>query len=532
VTPTQAIEELVAKVRSAMTEDVPSARAAFETELRRVRAEAELSPDDWSAWADGADVIGTAYETLVSGADRRAKGQFQTPFWAADLMAAWLLQHQPKLVMDPGVGAGRLLFRTARHAGTDIPELLGFDIDPICLAMADVNLRLRGAQAFKLAERNFMIDQVPERPDGLICNPPYSRHHAIPADQKAALHAGIEERLDLRLSRLAALHVLFLVRALEVVQDGGHIAFITPADWLDVNYGRKVKQYVLEHANVEAIVLFDDDHLFFDGALTSAAITLLRKKTGGGGSTRVIRLPAELPPVDDVLKAINGSPGKLAVTEVALSDSVKWSRPTGIVAEGTPLRELARIRRGIATGCNKFFVISEARRRELGLDEDDLKRCITGPKLVEGTELTNQDLEALPDTTPRWALECRAPQAEEGDDAIGRYLRWGMEELQAHTGYLARSRKPWYALEQRSNVAILFTYMNRQRPRFIRNSAGAVPLNTFLIVEPNDGVDPDALCDALNAPETLAQLEQLRRNYGGGLWKLEPSEVASLQVSL
>ena len=161
-----------------------------------------------------------------------------------------------------------------------------------------------------------------------------------------------------------------------------------------------------------------------------------------------------------------------------------------------------------------------------------MKPCITGPKLIEGTKLTELGLQRLPATTPRWVLECRDPQVENDDNALGRYLRLGIDEFQAHAGYLASKRKPWYALEQRSNMAILFTYMNRQRPRFIRNRAGAIPLNTFLIVEPKDGVDADTLCEALNAPKTVAQLERLRRNYGGGLWKLEPGEVASLRVSI
>jgi hypothetical protein len=56
-------------------------------------------------------------------------------------------------------------------------------------------------------------------------------------------------------------------------------------------------------------------------------------------------------------------------------------------------------------------------------------------------------------------------------------------------------RNPWYAPESRGECPILFTYFNRERPRFIRNTADALPLNNFLIVEPKLRVDADQLHD-------------------------------------
>lgn len=528
------VSEFVERVRDgACSADSKEIRRALTCELRRIGRDYARNPSAWSAWSDGLDVPGEAYEALVGGKDRRAAGQFQTPAWAADLMAAWLLQEPCELLMDPGVGAGRLLFRAARGLGHRPDRLLGLDVDPVSLEMARVNLRIRGVENFTLRQANFLLNDLRERPTALTCNPPYSRHHAIAADDKDAIHTAFEDRLGLRLSRLSGLHVLFLVRALEVLKDGGRLAFITPAEWLDVNYGRTVKRFVLDQADVEGLVLFEHDHLFFDGALTTAAITLLHKQEPSGAPTRVVRVPSSLPDVEQVLAALAGSKTDLRVDGVELSADARWSRPApGRVARGTPLSDLARIRRGIATGCNRFFVISEAARREHGLDRSDLRTCISTPRLVSGTEFSHVDLERLPDGLPRWVLECRDAGAEQRDDELGRYLRWGRQAHGAHGGYLAMRREPWYALERREDSPILFTYMNRKRPRFIRNRACAVPLNTFLIVEPFDGVGPDELWAALNGEHVLRQLASERRNYGGGLWKLEPRELGAIKVRL
>jgi SAM-dependent methyltransferase len=103
--------------------------------------------------------------------------------------------------------------------------------------------------------------------------------------------------------------------------------------------------------------------------------------------------------------------------------------------------------------------------------------------------------------------------------------------LKANEGYLASKRKPWYAPEQRGDCPILFSYFNRAQPRFVRNRANAVPLNNWLIIEPKEGVDADVLYEALTSKAAMAQLEEGARVYGGGLWKLEPSELSEIRLN-
>lgn len=520
------IAHLVARTRAlAGDADPEMLRSAY----AQVLSDLPAPGPEHSAWSDGTDVLGGAYERLLSGDQRRAAGQFFTPFWAGELMAGWLLSEPTDLLLDPGCGSGALLIPAARSSGRGDASLLGIERDPLALRMAELNRALHRIPACELRRGDFLVDALEERPDAIVCNPPYSRHHEIPADAKAAIHEGFERRLGLRLSRLAGLHVLFLVRALEVCADGGRLAFITPSDWLDVSYGERVKRFVLERAHVEAIVLLEAQHLFFDGVLTTAGIWLIRREAQAGSRTKVIRLRRALPPAATVLAALRGESG-LPVEEVSLCDLPKWSRPKPKRARGVRLRDVARIRRGIATGCNRFFVLSEARRRELGIPHSQLRPCLTSPRVLPGTELRREDLDSLRDEVPRWILDCRDGEEEGRDTSLGAYLRFGRAEFGAHAGYLARRRNPWFALERRGDSPILFTYFNRARPRFARNHASAVPLNTWLIVEPAAGVDADQLFTALSCPSVMGQLGQAARVYGGGLWKLEPSELGEIRL--
>ena len=160
----------------------------------------------------------------------------------------------------------------------------------------------------------------------------------------------------------------------------------------------------------------------------------------------------------------------------------------------------------------------------------DLLPCIASPRHFAGSQLRLQDFEGFPPDTPRWILNAREPAAEARSGPIGRYLRHRRDHLGAHEGYLASRRDPWYALEQRGDSPILFTYFNRANPRFVRNRAAAVPLNNWLAIEPHEGVDPEELFEPLTSEAVMRRLAGNSRLYGSGLWKLEPSELEAVRL--
>jgi adenine-specific DNA-methyltransferase len=482
------------------------------------------------AWSDGTDVVGRAYEALLEPSVRRRRGQFFTPFWAGEVMAGWLFNEPLGLLLDPGCGSASLLIPAAAHSERHEARLLGLDIDPLAIQMAEVNRRIRAITGLELRRADFLRSRLNEEPDAVICNPPYSRHHALTSSEKAAIHGGFERRLGRSFSRNAGLHVLFLIRALEVSAPLARLAFITPADWLDVGYGQAAREFLLEYADIEALIVLDDN-VFFNGVRTRAAITLIRKRPtrlAVRETARLLRVGCDLPEPAELLEALARGDGE----EVAVSAVAKGARPArGAAARGERLGAFARVRRGVATGCNEFFVLSQQRRIQLGISILDIRPCIASPRYIDGIELTHEMLQALPDDVPRWILHHFDADAEERADPLGSYLRIGKAQG-IHKRYLPRSRSPWFAPERRGDCPILFTYLNRHRPRFVRNRAKATPLNNWLIIEPFEGIDTEGLWRQLNAQETLARLEVNARRYGKGLWKLEPSELAEVRISM
>jgi adenine-specific DNA-methyltransferase len=390
----EAVNDLVMQVRSSGARTGPiSRRRAFERALVDIQ---RYSGD--AAWMDGHDVIGSAYEKSLPGSERRTLGQFFTPVRLGRAMARWLLETNPEVILDPGCGSGSLLI-AADHERSRNTALIGLDIDPLAIRMAQANVGLRAMERVELEVVDFFRYQPSEPPNAVICNPPYTRHHSMSKSTKEAIHAGFTSRLGIQFHRTASLHVLFLGRALEVSAPGARLAFITPSTWLDKNYAALVKKYVLDTASVKSIITFPADELVFEQAITTASITLIEKSGGVGANTRFFKCPSSSD--RDLGTAFDASAGR----KVVLTSGSQWGRaPSRSKRTGVALSEVASVHRGIATGFNAFFVLSEERRQSLGISLCSVRHCVPSPKSFVGDDLTDDLLDGLPKSARRWLL--------------------------------------------------------------------------------------------------------------------------------
>lgn len=479
-----------------------------------------------------------------SSAERNELGQFATPTrLALEILryaqVLWPDREQVRF-LDPAIGTGSFYSALQETFPTNlVAEAVGYEIDPHYAApatelWADTSLDLR------LADFTTALPPLDDRQrtNLLICNPPYVRHHHIPVADKLRLLEASFRATGVRLSGLAGLYCHFLLLSHSWLARGGIAGWLIPSEFMDVNYGREVKRYLLDQVTLLRIHRFDPNEAQFDDALVSSAVVWFRNETPPaghaveftfGGTLMQPKLSAQIP--TEVLRRV-GKWTRFPAAPIPLENTDKMPR----------LADLFDIKRGLATGANDFFVLTQQQVAEYQLPTEFLRPILPSPRYLSADEI-NADTAGNPILEhPLYLLSCSVAEeeVEVRYPTLWAYLQIGIKQG-VKERYLSRHRSPWYVQEKRGPAPLLCTYLGRSdtkrgRPfRFIINHSQATAANVYLMLYPKPAVArvlrerPELLRNIwqlLNeiAPETLLAEGRV---YGGGLHKLEPKELAN-----
>jgi hypothetical protein len=467
----------------------------------------------------GGDPLGELFCAIRPPAERRVHGATFTPraIVAAMLDCAERLP-APQRVVDPGIGSGR--FALAAGARFRRASIVGIEVDPLPALLARANLAVAGLEAraeVVLADYRAVVLPPIQGRTLYIGNPPYVRHHQIEPRWKAWLVR--EARgLGLSASQLAGLHVHFFLATAANAAPGDTGIFITAAEWLDVNYGRLVRELFLGALGGRGLVVIEPAALPFPDAATTAVITAFQV----GSRPRSARLK-RAGSLDD----LNIRGGARTVRRDRLEAEPRWSRLTRPARKVPPgyveLGELCRVHRGQVTGANKVWIAGPHSRH---LPESVLLPTVTKAKELFMAGKVLEDPAGL-----RRVIDLPADLDEfEGAErlAIRRFLARAQQQG-AHETYIAANRKVWWSVGLRDPAPILATYMARRPPAFVRNRAAARHINIAHGLYPREPLDDVVL---RNLAEFLAGTVQMTegRTYAGGLTKFEPREMERLLV--
>lgn len=221
--------------------------------------------------------------------------------------------------------------------------------------------------------------------DIVIANPPYVRQEKLAAiDQETYAQSFAEVHTG-----TADLFVYFFARALQIMREGGRLAFITSNKFHRAAYGEGLRAYLPARLQVEHVIDFGDLSVFAaiaypsvligrktapdaDAPVSVARLThpVRRALAEAGASENVSSVREQLENLDALIERnrIDGFPQALLRKNGWVLEDPRLVRLFDrIMAMGTPLGEFVRGRmyRGVLTGLNEAFVIDEAKRAEL-----------------------------------------------------------------------------------------------------------------------------------------------------------------------
>lgn len=471
----------------------------------------------------------------------RRKGQFWTPAWVAEAMVGYAMSGGSREVFDPAVGAGAF-FRAAKivaaETGRDI-ELRGTEIDADVLEQAREN-GLDENDLARVDVTDFVLRQPAGKFKAIVANPPYIRHHRIPAETKAALRKLAVSLIGAPLDGRAGLHVYFLLRALESLDENGRLAFIMPADTCEGVFAPTLWRWMAKRFRLDAVVTFDTRAAPFPKVDTNALVFLIRHAVPQTRFHWVKCHEANNGEIKAwILSGFKTKGASLEIHERETAEAIftGLSRPPVRAHANKERREpvlgdYARTMRGVATGANEFFFLTRKRASELEIPDEFLVSAIGRTRDVMTDALDSEAMNAL-DRRGRPTL-LFAPDGrslESFPARVREYLRRG-ESLGLHERSLISTRRPWYKMEKRDAPAFLFAYLGRRNARFIRNHAHAVPLTGFLCIYPRQMDDDfiNRLWTLLRHSEMLDNLRRVGKSYGGGAIKVEPRSLEKLPL--
>ena len=483
-------------------------------------------------------------DSAKSQAERNRLGQFATPTDLATDVLACARKMMPKVTpvrfLDPAIGTGSFYSALLRVFPADeIEDALGFEIDTEVVREAT---EIWQHSTLRIIPDDF-TKSLPPSDDSkkatlLISNPPYVRHHHLSQKDKARLHGTAKLTAKVNLSGLTGLYGYFLCLSIAWMAKGGLAGWLIPSEFMDVNYGRQLKTFLLDRVTLLRIHRFKPEDMQFKEALVSSAVVWFKNSPPPAGHTIEFTYGGTL---------INPDISKQVPAD-DLRGAPKWTRfprqdEKRQVVDGYKLAELFKVKRGLATGANEFFMLTPEQAAEHEIPAEFLTPILPSSRYLPDDEIAaDENGEPLLERK-RYLLTCNLPerQVEARHPTLWRYLESG-KTAGVHERYLCKNRSPWYAQENRPHAPILCTYMGRQtngrgKPfRFILNHSNATAANVYLMLYPT------AILKARlkHKPELLRSIwqklsqisiEELTgegRVYGGGLHKLEPKELGNV----
>jgi hypothetical protein len=421
--------------------------------------------------------------------------------------------------------------------------MTGIELDPQIASAAD---KLWSKWGLKVIEADFTRLPFPASPEAnlLVANPPYVRHHHLEREAKQYLQQKAQTAVGLKVNGLAGLYCHFLLIAHRWLADDGIGVWLIPSEFMDVNYGKAIKRYLTEQVTLHHVHRFDPEDVQFHDALVSSTVLIFQKHTPSAQHKAIFSVGSEL-----------CTPRRSKrIRQQQLADVSKWTS-----LPDTPLRYVTRsverlnamicigdlfdIRRGLATGANEFFILTRQLARDQGLLEQFLRPILPSPRYLTN-DVIRTDPEGYPIIEPLLVLlDCNLDENEvKRFPTLRAYLEEGKLRGFADR-YIPSHRSPWYKQEFRPAAPIVCSYMSRGQPgtsgiRFFRNYSQATARNVYLMLYPSQAiqraveVDPHLLDSLFELLKRASQEHLLYegRTYGGGLNKIEPSELARVPL--
>ncbi len=443
------------------------------------------------------------------------RGFVPTPEWLVDHMVALLFEGRSidaeDRLLDPGCGNGAFMQGVLRWAAAnqhDPPHMLGIEVDQ--RLADDSTSRFQRHPQVTVVQQDFLRCKPDEGFHYIIGNPPYV----------SILQMDEREKMEYRSAYRTAtgrfdLYMLFFERALNALEPGGRLVFVTPEKFTYVDSASSLRG-LLGECDIRRLELLPEDA--FGDLVTYPLVTVVEKSrtdratlvTKRDGREKFAHVPSDGSSWSPILNGSEENDSALDQMRDVLS----------AVCD--------RISCGIATGADRVFVF----------ERDHLPAEFS--RFAWHT-VAGRDLEPS-----RGRIETHSVMVVPYDDGSNLIP---FEELGAFGDYLLRPkistrllertcvrRKPWYAFHETPNMSqvlrpkILCKDVARRPAFWIDRTGSTIPRHSTYYIVPRDESMLDPLCEYLNGKQARDWLFENCQRAANGFIRTQSNVLKRLPI--
>lgn len=453
-------------------------------------------------------------------------GQYFTPKEISVWMSKWILNLNPKTILDPSIGFGSLIHTIYNKKNVKITAI---EKDPNIFKLVKNLFESK----IDIYNEDFLNFELKVKYDAIIANPPYIRFQKREIDEDIFIK--FEKEVGRKISKLSNIYVLFVIQIIKYLKDNSRAAIIIPNEWMNANFGETLKYYLKKTKVLSKIIYISHESLVFDKGNLSTSCILLMEKNENKNEKKI-----EFIYVKNFKEFFKSDPNSIPkrnkfwinfnydwdyILNIKKWDSLFFNNKIQI-KDQILIKHLGKSKRGIATGSNNFFLRNNEFINSKSLDFKNFKPCISKASYVDGTIFNENDLKKLKLENKNIFLFDPINIKINEKNLISDGERLGINKL-----YLPSHRKVWYNQEHRNSSRIWVPVFSRERVKFIFNETSCICLTCFhtLDVELNND-RKKALVGLLNLDDLQENILSQKRVYGGGLIKLEPKDILDIQI--
>lgn len=202
---------------------------------------------------------------------RKELGQYFTPKSIRELLLSKLPKKENAEILDPACGSGEFLLSCKKYFKN--PILYGFDIDKKLINIA--SKLIKNANIKNLDALNIDIDK--KKYDYVIGNPPYF---------ELKLNEEIKKKYFDIIKGRVNIFSLFIKIGLDLLKDGGYLAYVVPPSMNNGAYFSKLREYIIKRSSLEYLHIIDGADNFYNA--NQKVMLIILKKTNSKKSSKYI----------------------------------------------------------------------------------------------------------------------------------------------------------------------------------------------------------------------------------------------------